>query len=61
MRFANAGVGGLILAEDDFELEEMAEILDDVQVNPGSAGNKQSAMLPKPPHHTIGERESLAQ
>jgi hypothetical protein len=30
MRFSNSNVGRFVLAEDDFELQEMPEILDDV-------------------------------
>lgn len=60
-RFANTAVEQLIVAEHDLKLEEVTQVLDNIQVNPGSAGQVQRAMFPHAADNTVRQRESFTQ
>ena len=47
--------------EDDFELEEVAEVFDRVQVNAGPPGQEQGAMFADPPDGAVGQGQRFPQ
>ena len=54
-RFSNAALQGLVVAEHDFELEEVSQILDHVEVNARSAGEEQGAMFAHATYRSISQ------
>jgi hypothetical protein len=59
--FLDACLRALALREDDFQLEEMPQVLDTIEVDARSSNEVQGAMLADAPCLTVGERERLAE
>src|SRR5689334_3691919 len=56
-RFANARVRGFVVHQDDFELEEMAQAFDPVEVDAGTPDQEESAVLADATDLSVGQRK----